>query len=100
MFPPPELPTVAVKSGVQVRRERFREEQLAFAQGTEGNRAGWVGAFLEHGLGPIFSSAEFWPESFAHIARQRPKRSRAHENLFTRVCSELHGGKVVSVTRR
>jgi hypothetical protein len=29
---------------------------------------------LEHRLGPIFSSVEFWPESFANIARQRPKR--------------------------
>ena len=74
MFSPPHFPPAAIERRFGVARQSFREEQLAFAQGTEGNRAGWVGAFLEHGLGPIFSSAEFWPESFAHIARQRPKR--------------------------
>jgi hypothetical protein len=71
MFPPAELPPVAVKSRIEVRRQGFRQEKLAFAQGTEWNRAGWICAFMEHGLDPIFSSVESWPESsYQHCKRE------------------------------
>jgi len=62
MFPPPELPPVPVERGAEVRRKSFCQEQLAFAKGTERNRAGGVCAFMEHGLGPVFSSVEFRPD--------------------------------------
>src|ERR1700686_577545 len=49
MFTPPELPPVAFESAAGVSRKSFGQKQLAFAQGTEGNRAGWVCTFMKHG---------------------------------------------------
>jgi hypothetical protein len=64
MLAPVQLPPVALESDVRVRRKSFRQEQLAFTKGTEGSGAGGVGAFMEHRLGPIFSSGELQPERF------------------------------------
>jgi hypothetical protein len=50
MFPPRELPSIAVEPGAQVGRRAFRQKQFAFAQRTEGNRASGVGAFVQHEL--------------------------------------------------
>ena len=55
MFTSAELASVAVESGAEVGRNSFRQEQLAFAKGKKGNRAGRVCAFMEHWLGPVFS---------------------------------------------
>jgi hypothetical protein len=64
VFAPPELPPVAIESGVGAGRKSFRQKQLALAQGSKGDRANRIGAFMEHRLVPFFSSVEFWPERF------------------------------------
>jgi hypothetical protein len=48
MFAPPEFSTVAIESGPEVGRKSFRQEQFAFAEGTEGDGASGVRAFMEH----------------------------------------------------
>jgi hypothetical protein len=58
MFSTPHLSPIAVESGL-VRRISFRQKQLPFAKRKEGNGAGGVGTFLQHGLGPVFSLVEF-----------------------------------------
>jgi hypothetical protein len=78
MFTPAEFAPVAVESGAQVRREGFRQEQLAFAKGTKGNGAGGIGAFMEHWLGPVFSSVNFGQRDCNDSARERPKSCRGH----------------------
>jgi len=78
MFTPAKLPAIAVKSVAEVGRESFRQEQLAFAQRTKGYRARRVGAFMQRGLGPVFSSVEFLGQrALPSNARQGPNPSAA-----------------------
>ncbi len=88
MFPAPHLSPIFVKS-CWVRGIGFRQKQLPFAKRKEGNGAGWVRAFLQHGLGPVFSLSEFWPESSTNSARARPNSRCRDKNLRTCVCSKL-----------
>jgi hypothetical protein len=64
MFPPMKLPPVAVEFRAEFRGKSFRQEQFTFAKRSEGNCAGWVGAFMQHGKGPVFSWLESRPERF------------------------------------
>jgi hypothetical protein len=54
MFPPAKLPPVPVKGSISIGRKSLCQEKFAFTQRTEGNRAGGIGAFVKHGLGPVF----------------------------------------------
>jgi len=58
MFALPYLAPVTVETGVKVGGKSFGKEQLPFAKGTEGSSACGVRAFMEHGLGPVFSSVK------------------------------------------
>lgn len=64
MFAPAQLLPVALERDARVGWKSFGKKQLAFAQGTEWNCACGVGAFMQHRLGPIFSSVELRPERF------------------------------------
>jgi hypothetical protein len=66
MFSPPHFPPAAIERRFGVARQSFREEQLAFMEGTKWSGASGIGAFLEHGLHPVFSSV------FLAWARETP----------------------------
>jgi hypothetical protein len=76
MFTTAEFPPVAVERRVEVRRTSFRQEQFAFAQGTESCTWGWRTSAAW--LGPVFSSVELLPESSKDIARERPNMWPPH----------------------
>jgi hypothetical protein len=76
VFPATELPPGTVETGVEIRRKSFRQKKLAFAQRSERNCACRVGAFVEHGLGPIFFLLESCAESSTRSARESPKYPR------------------------
>jgi hypothetical protein len=59
MFTPPQLPTVATVSLIEIGGESFSQKQLAFAQGTEGNGTRGICAFVKHGLESILLFYEF-----------------------------------------
>src|SRR5580700_7875431 len=73
MFTPVKLPPVAVEFRAEFRGESFRQEQLTFAKRSEGNCAGWVGAFMQHGQSPVFSGWSLVQRDSANIAREGPK---------------------------
>ena len=81
MFTPAKLPPIAIEGTAKVGRKSFRQEQLAFAEGTEGNGAGWVGTFMKHRLVPFFSSVELAREiSGAVHAKGRSVRGHVRSN--------------------
>ena len=49
MFALADLAPAAVEAGVVVVRQSFRQEQLAFVEGSKGDSTPWVRAFVEHG---------------------------------------------------
>jgi hypothetical protein len=59
MFTPAKLPPITIEGFANIGRKSFGQEQFSVTQGTEGNRAGRVCAFMQHGLDPVFSSISF-----------------------------------------
>jgi hypothetical protein len=89
MLAPPYLTPVTVETGVKVGRKSFGKEQLAFVKGTERSSACGVGAFMEHGLGPVFSSVNFGQREVHATARERPKSWQIYKKFLTCSRSEL-----------
>jgi hypothetical protein len=56
MLAPVEFSPIAIEIGVKVGRAGFCKKQLAFPQRSEGNGAGGVSTFMEHGTLPVFLS--------------------------------------------
>jgi hypothetical protein len=74
MFTPPQLPTVANVSLIEIGGESFSQKQLAFAQGTEGNGTRGICAFMKHGLESSLLFYDFLGQrDFIVSARKRPK---------------------------
>jgi hypothetical protein len=84
MFTPAKLPPIAIEGTAKVGRKSFRQEQLSVTQRTEGNRAGGVCAFMEHWLGPVFSSLSFGKRLPLTIARKVPGKFRVDSTLLPR----------------
>ena len=74
MFTPPQLPTVATVSLIEIGWESLSQKQLAFAQGTEGNGTRGICAFMKRGLESSLLFYDFLGQrDFIVSARKRPK---------------------------
>lgn len=87
MFPAPHLPPIFAKS-CWVRGIGFRQKQLSLAKRKEGNGAGWVSAFLQHGLGPVFFVGVS-PRKLNEPCTRKAEQPLWNKNLLTCVCSKL-----------
>jgi hypothetical protein len=47
------LAAIAIETRLEPIGKGFRQEEFAFAEGSEGNGTSWVRAFLKHSVSPV-----------------------------------------------